>query len=265
MGHFLFRFGHAGHGVAGRSANHLMYRAHDLMLARAFTAPTDPDLSSSFEIGFACPMLRERDERPNADGFTFPFGARNSLSDYEGDFGNEGGQVAQDVRDLLGYARQSVTWTVSRVNDGVIGDTGWAGWTNRLPWGVLGSRKPDLWDPTGPRYIEPWSWLDRRPFEPLHGYPYQTPLPSEWYFESHDYTDDLAVVHTVPPQNPWGIECPTCNDLGTWGIGGYPIGAAYVAVQRSPGWELLAAALVNLPAWWRPDGDINLRYVGRFG
>ncbi len=271
MGAFRLAFECDGRVAGCIVPNTWMYRAHDLLFTGAFGDPTS-STKYNCEIGIAGPVYQSRDERP-IDFSTTPYSVdpRNALADYNSDFGMEAGLPAQDARDCEAYSRVAVTWTITRSGNGTLMASQWPEWVSRIPWDKLGSDKPPNYDtelfPTGPRYHEPFKWVDVKPWEnSSQDYPWAIPQESPRYWDTWTWTDLASVTHTETPQSGFPA-CPSGVTYGLWGLSGFPIGQVYVAVKRDsmPTWEILAVAEIHRPAWWRRSGKIAAQYAARWG
>lgn len=207
-----------------RISNHLMWRAHSLLLRRVL--PTQSG-TLTYTIGFSCPMCTGDSGAPEyGRGWSFTFDRKGEWDDYVGDNGIEGASPNSDVRTLFGYERAAVTWTVTQHPSCVKIDTGWHQWVNDFSWAEKGSEGGSYNGPT----------LNcNKPGEYNHGYPWCFPTIHTDY---EDYEDVMYLE-------------------GMQGIGGYPIGCCFVTIND----QILAAAEVRENTWWRPGGYINMRYT----
>jgi len=229
-----------GRVICGQTRrNHLMWRSHDRVLRKILPSPSG---ALTFEMGFSGPMFRGPYERPNYDHDAFTFDRRLGIDDVTGAWANEGGTYSDQIRELFDYARQPVTWSVTRDKFGALISTGWVSWTNRVTWMRHGDWSPDP---------QPSLWTDcPRDEHQDHGFPWCTPrIHPNWW------TD-----------NVWEVNCEDCQGHTPWSISHYPVGLAFVIVKKVGGPdELLAAATFTGPTHFRMGGRILCRYRGRFG
>jgi hypothetical protein len=241
-----------GQSVIGRPRacpNHLMWRAHDRLLTKILPPQTG---TLSWEIGFSGPMFRGKYQRPNWDQSTWTFDRRGKYSDFVGDWGNEGGAAAQDVRELFGYQRQPVTWTVERDKHGAMISTDWHTWQNQVSWGRHGDWTPEEWDEIvlGP-YPQPSDWIDCPTWEDQNqGFPWCTPrIHPDWW-----------------TNNEFGVNCTSCQAHSPVTISHYPVGCCFLVIKKSgEADEAFAAAVFTGPTFLRLGGKLVCRYRGRFG
>lgn len=273
MGAFEIEFGRR---ARIRARNVMPWRVHDRVLPRVLGLGDDT-ATMAYTMGFAGPMFQDRDGSPNWTGADYVFDRRLALDDI---LHNEAGLPADDARDMEGYARQAVAWTLQRDGYGVIIDTGHHSWESRVPWAALGDCKPDDWEiehPDGEQFYPPWRWNCLPPVA-TQGFPYCTPnlacptsgptVPEPWWAEYQNCIDPANYGGTCPTHDPQSgyPACPSCVDLDHMLLSGYPVGCAFIVLTREgfdP--ELFAAAVFNGPAWWRRGGEIRCRYRGRLG
>jgi hypothetical protein len=250
-----------GHAQRQHVHNMLMWRSHARLLRRML--PPRSGGPFTFEIGFSGPQLRGYFDRPNWDPDPYVLDRRGKASDFVGDWGNEGCSPAQDVRDIVGYARQAVTWTATDDEGGVAFTTGWHTWTNRVQWLRKGDWTPPDWDPLWGSFSQPWPWTNCERWEICHGYPWSEPrIHPDWW------------KNTPPPQgkshpdnrNDFNVECQTCALMSPYQFGGYRNACVFVLIKGG-GYETeaLAAAQFKAPISWHFGGIVSVQYASRFG
>lgn len=247
--------------------NVLSWRCHDRIFPKITAFD---DVSTAFRIGFMGPSYRsEKTDAPNADEGYFALDRRIGI----GDLFNEAGLPDADMRDMEGYERQAVEWTVTRDGHGAIIDTGWHAFVSRIGWAPHPEPAPQDWEiehADGELYHAPWSYGDCRPWHTLQDFPFCTPNIWEgWWQDLADHCiDPVGNAGSCPA---WEAEsgypsCGECYEHGLMALSAYPVGLAFVTIRRSDGEEeVFAAARFNGPAWWRRSGTIRVRYRGRFG
>ncbi len=219
--------------------NHLMWRAH----ARVLRAMFPPQSGTfTFQMGFSGPLQCAAYERPNWVSDPLAFDRRLSLTDVTGDEANEGGAPSSEIRDLFGYERRTITWSVTRDGRGASIDSGWTTWTNRVAWQRHGDWSPD---PT------PTAWTDcPRSEHQEHGFPWCTPrIHPDWW-----------------TNNPYDVNCEDCEPHTPWSLSHYPVDVIFILIQQSgENEELFAAARLRAPTYFRMGATLRCRYRGRFG
>jgi len=240
---------HGRGGFRQSYKNHLMYAAHDRVL-RKLLYPQSGSLS--WQIGFAGPQYRSFDNTQAFDDDIFYWNRKNTLSGAMGEWAREGGALYDDQRELLGYSRQTISWSVQRDGMGAIIDTGWHLWTNRVTWDRHGDWTPDDWDEdkSGP-YPQPSRWYDCPPYmNQDQGWPWCRPrIHNDWWVD-----------------NEFGVECSSCTVHSARTLSHYPVGLCFVLINKAgmdP--ELFAMSLFNGETFFRFGGRLYCRYRGRFG
>jgi hypothetical protein len=240
------------------------YLAHDRILRRLLPAHSDPLM---FKFGFAGGEYTDEGQAPNEFSETSLLNIRSSLSDM---VFNEGGAPADDMRVASGYERSTPTFELTLGRGGRI-DTGWNPYVHAVSYAPHGNWKPDDWDEDHPGEIfqPPYMWAGRRPTQPIQGWPWHVPnIFSGWWVPYTNCLSGPCAEHD--PQS--GVECATCQDLGIYKMGAYPVGLSFIAVSGGDtsygDFELLGAAQGTSAAWFRPGADytssFDLTYAWRW-
>lgn len=229
MGEFLLELVERGRVVQRRTcANLLHFEGLGNLLHRAFP-PLVPALA--FTLGLTGATVRTRVERPNPalDELLFD-DPRLTFWDLTNGSANEGGAPDDVTRGLIGYARQPVTFDITRAADSVLLATERVEFHNAVPWARQGFD-----DPPPP----PWQAPGWEQWEPSVGFPYQIPNVAE------DALGDRAIGRFF-----------TAN---LHRLGGYPITHCFIATQYN---QVVASSVVQAPLLWRPGGYVYAQYRG---
>ena len=132
--------------------------------------------------------------------------ATNSVI-FRREWSNDGRAPSSDVRALFAYGVQEPIVTIERGQHGSIARLDWFQFDNRVSWAPDGDWEPANW-PGEQVFHPPWPYVDCRPTEAHHGYPYCEPkFPCEFWTDPGRCAGEPA--RAMPgPQNPYGINCP---------------------------------------------------------
>lgn len=256
MGEFHVRLADGDKTLAEwKLKNLLAYEGMDRFLHRLF--PTHMG-AMTLRLGVSGPDKFDWDERPNP-----PWPVEGPSYDRQLTFwdctdgdANEGGCYTEEMRDSFGYSRHVPNVTIEPEGRGITFFTDEAAFPNTHSWSPQDGGD---WDLSWTEDIEqpPPEWTPKKTYEPVVGYPWQTPRKKA----TTEDDGESSPTYNYSYMHQWQADGSLDWLYDFRKMGGFPITTVWLADIDNE--ELLAAAYFRGPVLLRPGLTLYVSYKAR--